>query len=348
MTNMNRIVLLVVCCLGLFLNVNAQSLTWQPQNSGTDANFRAVSAVSRKVVWLGGSKGTFVRTIDGGQSWQSGVVKGAEACDFRDVHGVDAQTAYLMSAGPAEQGQARLYKTMDGGQSWQLLYETRQAGVFFDGIDFWNEREGIVFSDPVEGKWFVLKTQDSGKTWIRIPAEQLPAMQSGEAAFAASGTSLLVRKGKQKQVWIGSGGVGKGRVFASADGGQTWTVTETSLLANQTSGVFGLWFSADGRRGMAVGGDYKQEKMVSANVSVTSDGGKTWRVATPTNPPGLKEAVGALTAQRLVAVGPSGTGYTDDFGQTWTAIDESAFHAISCADGACWAVGAKGKVAVLK
>ena len=329
-------------------SLNAQQVTWQNQNVGTDANFRAISTVNRNVVWLGGSKGTFVRTVDGGKTWQTGTVKGAEACDFRDVHGVDAETAYLMSAGPAEQGQARIYKTTDGGSTWVLLYETKQVGVFFDGIDFWNKQEGIVFSDPIDGKWFVLKTQDGGKSWTRISPDQLPANQTGEAAFAASGTSLLVRSGKQKQVWIGSGGTGKGRVFASADAGKTWAVTETNLLANQTSGIFGLWFSADGQRGMAVGGDYKQEKAASANVSVTNDGGKTWQAATPTNPQGLKEAVGALTTRRLVAVGPSGTCYTDDFGQTWTPIDESAFHTISCADGQCWAAGAKGKVAVLK
>lgn len=325
----------------------AQNLSWQPQSSGTDASFRAISAVNQNVVWIGGTKGTFVRTTDGGKTWQPGIVKGAEACDFRDIHAVDAQTAYLMSAGPAEQGQARIYKTTDGGTSWALQYETRQAGVFFDGIDFWNDHDGIVFSDPIDGKWFVLKTQDGGKNWTRIPADQLPAMQPGEAAFAASGTSLFVRNGKQKQAWIGSGGIGKGRVFSSADAGQTWAVTETSLIANQTSGIFGLWFSPDGQRGMAVGGDYKNEKTASANISVSNDGGRTWQSATPTNPPGLKEAVGALTARRLVAVGPSGTSYTDDFGQSWTPIDESAFHAISCANGRCWAVGAKGKVARL-
>ncbi|OIN56016.1 WD40/YVTN/BNR-like repeat-containing protein [Arsenicibacter rosenii] len=320
---------------------------WQPQQSNTDASFRAVSAVSKAVAWIGGTKGTFVRTTDGGTNWQAGTVKGAEACDFRDVYAVDAQTAYLMAAGPAEQGQARIYKTTDGGNSWQLLCENKQAGVFFDGIDFWSPDEGIVFSDPIGGKWVVLRTQDGGKTWQQVPADNLPAMATGEAAFAASGTSLLARSGKQKQVWIGSGGATSGRVFRSADAGVTWSVAETGLAAGPSAGVFGLWFSKDGRKGIAIGGDYKQEKLASRNVAITQDGGKTWQPGGTTNPAGLKEAIGTLTANRLVAVGPSGTCYTDDFGKTWTPIDESGFHAISCAGGVCWAVGSKGRVAML-
>jgi len=86
---------------------------WEPQTSHTDANFRAISAASADVVWVVGSGGTFVRTTDGGKTWTPGRVAGAETCDFRDVQDIDAQTAYLMSAGPAEKGQARIYKTIE-------------------------------------------------------------------------------------------------------------------------------------------------------------------------------------------------------------------------------------------
>ncbi|GAB3268897.1 oxidoreductase [Larkinella harenae] len=278
---------------------------------------------------------------------------GAETCDFRDVHAFSAKEAILMVAGPAEQRQARLYLTTNGGKTWKLIYQTNQTGVFFDSMDFWNRWEGMVFSDPVNGKWFVLTTTNGGKTWKRLPPDRLPPLQKGEAAFAASGTSLITRGYKWRmqnyqRAWIASGGADKGRIYSTVSVDAPWQVSETTIPAGPTAGIFGLWFDGSGQNGIAVGGDYKNEKAEWANVSVTTDGGRTWRAGAPTNPPGLKEGVGKLSRKRLIAVGPSGTGYTDDFGQSWTKIDDSAFHAISCAGGQCWAVGAKGAVAVIR
>ena len=38
----------------------------QPQNSKTDVQLRGISAVSSKVAWASGAKGTVLRTMDGG------------------------------------------------------------------------------------------------------------------------------------------------------------------------------------------------------------------------------------------------------------------------------------------
>ena len=194
---------------------------------------------------------------------------------------------------------------------------------------------------------------NGGKTWKRVSPDKLPPLQSGEAAFAASGTSLITRGYKWRtynyqRAWIASGGTGKGRIYWVPSVEANWQVTETTIPAGPTAGIFGLWFDATGENGMAVGGDYKNEKAEWSNVAVTTDAGKTWTAGTPTNPPGLKEGVGQLTGKRLIVVGPSGTGYTDDFGKSWTKINDSAFHAISCEGGRCWAVGAKGAIALIE
>lgn len=316
---------------------------WQPQSVGTDASFRAVSVASPDIVWIGGTKGTFVRTADGGKTWQMGTVPDAQACDFRDVQAIDAQTAFLMSAGPAEKGQARIYKTTDGGQHWTLLYQTQQTGVFFDGIDFWDDQHGIVFSDPIDSKWFMLTTDDGGKTWQPVSSAALPLMEPNEAAFAASGTSLVVQ-GK-RNVWIASGGGAFGRVFRSTDRGRTWAVSNTPLPAGEATGLFGMRFFSN-KIGVVVGGNYKQEQLPGPNAAITRDGGKTWQVLAQTEPPGLKEAIALLPGDRLLAVGPSGTSLSADQGQTWQRLDSEGFHSMACAKGTCYAVGAKGKVAV--
>ena len=331
--------------VGLFVGCSAFA-QWQTQAVGTDASFRAVSAASPDVVWIGGTKGAFVRTTDGGQTWQTGTVPDAQTCDFRDVHAVDAQTAYLMSAGPAEKGQARIYKTLNGGKTWSLIYQTQQPGIFFDGMDFWDKQHGIVFSDPIvdaagNRKWFMLTTDDGGQTWQPVPSENLPIMQPNEAAFAASGTSMAVQ-GK-RSVWIASGGGTNGRVFRSTDRGRTWFVAPTPLPAGETTGLFGMRFFSE-KTGMVVGGNYKQEQQPGSNAAITRDGGRTWQLVAPTDPPGLKEAVALLPGDRLLTVGPSGTSLSADQGQTWQRLDTEGFHSIACAKGVCYAVGAKGKV----
>lgn len=330
-----------LCCyLFVFFPALAQ---WQPQTVGTDASFRAVSVANPDVAWIGGTKGTFVRTADGGKTWQTGTVPDANDCDFRDVQAFDAQTAILMSAGPAEKGQARIYKTTNGGQSWLLLYQTQQQGVFFDGMDFWDATHGIVFSDPIDGKWFILTTDDGGKTWQPVSPDALPRLDANEAAFAASGTSLVVQ-GK-RNVWIASGGGSVGRVFHSSDRGRTWAVSNTALPAGEATGLFGMHFFTD-KNGMVVGGNYKQEQQPGPNAAITRDGGKTWQVVAQTDPPGLKEAVALLPGDRLLTIGPSGTSLSADQGQTWQRLDTEGFHSMACVKGTCYAVGAKGKVAI--
>ncbi|GAB3776209.1 oxidoreductase [Spirosoma horti] len=338
--------------IGLFigaLSFSAPAFSqWQSQSVGTDASFRAVSVAGADVAWIGGTKGTFLHTTDGGKTWQTGTVPDAQLCDFRDVQAIDAQTAYLMSAGPAEKGQARLYKTTDGGKTWTLQYQTQQEGVFFDGIDFWDDQHGIVFSDPltdaaVGRRWFILTTDDGGKTWQPLPPTSLPVMEPNEAAFAASGTSIVVQ-GK-RNVWIASGGGVFGRVFRSKDRGRTWAVSNTPLPAGEAIGLFGMHFFTE-KIGVVVGGNYKQEQQPGPNGAITRDGGQTWTLLTPTDPPGLKEAVALLPGDRLLTVGPSGTSLSADQGQTWQRLDTDGFHSVACAKGTCYAVGAKGKVAI--
>ncbi|MCY7359754.1 MAG: oxidoreductase [Rudanella sp.] len=326
----------------LLLLITPAFAQWKMLPVNTAASFRAVSAANGKVIWIGGSGGTFLRSTDGGDTWQTGTVKGAETCDFRDVQAIDAQTAVFMSAGPAEQGQARIYRTTNGGQSWTLCYQTQQAGVFFDGLSFWNVRQGIAFSDPVAGRYVLIRTDDGGQTWQPIPPSQSPAVHPGEAAFAASGSSIVVQ-GSQN-VWIGSGGVGGGRVFRSTDSGRSWAVSETGIPADSSKGVFGLHFFT-AKDGIAVGGDHKNVTTPGPNLALTHDGGKTWSPMQPATPAGLKEAAWRLPNGHWLLVGPSGTSLSANEGKTWQSLDQEPFHALVCTGNTCWAVGAKGRVA---
>jgi photosystem II stability/assembly factor-like uncharacterized protein len=320
---------------------NAQ---WQKQASNTEASFRSVCAVTNKIIWISGSKGTFLRTINGGKTWETNQVKGAETLDFRDVHAFDANTAILMSAGEAEKGNAKFFRTIDGGKSWEIVFQTTQKGVFFDGIDFWDKQNGMAFSDPIEGKFFILKTKDSGKTWLPINPTNIPTIQENEAAFAASGTSMITVG--RKNAYICTGGGAFAQVYKTENRGENWSVVKTNMPAGKTNGLFGLRFWND-RYGIAVGGDYQEVTKPVPNILLTSDGGKSWQDAPQTTPGGLKEGVAVYQNKILIAVGPSGTCYSKDFGKSWVEIDKTAFHAISISRVGIWAVGGKGSVCKL-
>jgi photosystem II stability/assembly factor-like uncharacterized protein len=104
--------------LVLLLFVSPAFAQWHPQKSNTDARLLGLSIVNGNVVWVSGVGGTFVRTTDGGETWQGGTVAGAEKLDFREVYAIDGETAYLLSIGKGNE--SRIYKTMDAGKNWLL------------------------------------------------------------------------------------------------------------------------------------------------------------------------------------------------------------------------------------
>lgn len=311
---------------------------WKHVDLPNEATLRAVAVVDGQRFQVSGSKGTHAVTDDGGKTWRNAVPADGATLDFRGLAALDARTAILMSAGDGPAGQARLYRTADGGQTWSLAFETKLPGSFLDTVAFRDAKTGFVLGDPIDGRWFLLKTVDAGRSWSRIEG---PPVEKGEAAFAASNSALFLGPGRE--VWIVSGGLAKGRVFHSRDDGKTWDTIETPLAASGAAGLFGgLALGED--RAVVVGGDYKDELRAGESIILLEE----FDISTPPNAgtPRLLEGVGRLDARTLIAVGPRGTSLSADGGESWRQVDEDAFHAIACRAGTCVAAGAKGRVAV--
>jgi len=325
------------------------TVSWNLQTSPTSERLRGVSAVSGTVAWASGNKGTVARTVDGGTTWSRVIVPGAEALDFRDIESFDADTAGVLSIGPGDK--SRIYKTGDGGKTWALQFTNPDPKAFYDAMAFWDAKTGVAVGDPVDGRFTVIRTADGGRTWTPVPAANMPPALPGDGAFAASGTCLVVQG--SRNAWFGSGGAARARVFRSTDQGLTWSVGDTPIMAgNASSGVFSLAFS-DAQHGIAVGGDYRQERESGDNLAITSDGGKTWAFAGATRLRSFRSAIGYVPGskgRRLIAVGPGGTDSSADGGATWTPIGDQGFHALSIAPrgGTAWAVGEQGRIAVVK
>ncbi|MEN7547937.1 hypothetical protein AAG747_08455 [Rapidithrix thailandica] len=319
------------------------SLELHLQETPTTASLRGLSVVTTSVVWASGSGGTVIRTVDGGTSWQDCSVPGADSLDFRDIEAFNENVAVILSAGLP----ARVYKTEDGGKSWVLRYENTTQGVFFDAMDFWDNQEGVAFSDPVDGKLLMIRTQDQGNTWEEFTETERPETKEGEAGFAASGTCLTVLP--PGHIWIGTGGKAS-RVFHSVDKGKSWEVANTPMLQGEAStGIFSLAFWND-KEGLAVGGNYLQDTLQKANAMHTTDGGKTWSLlslegTTAGYRSGL--ALGKTGGQKVaLAVGTSGMDYSLDQGNSWQNFSKEGQHAVAFAPegGVAWTSGADGKV----
>jgi len=319
---------------------------WLPQHSGSTAELRGLAVLDARHAWTSGSGGTVLRTQDG-ERWEKATVAGGEELDFRDLEVLDANTVVLMSAGPGEA--SRIYRTVDGGATWRIAHANPEKDGFYDAIAFWDARNGILFGDPVGGRFVVRVTADGGRTWYRPKEMVMPAALPGEGAFAASGTCLFARKGG-REAWFVTGGAQISRVFRTEDRGLTWSVAEAPVPAGKpTAGLFSVVFG-DAMHGFAAGGDYKDAKLAALNGARTEDGGKTWLPA-PMAPSGFFSAVVAVPGKPadFVAVGLTGSVASHDAGRTWTALGDRPMNAASFADADTgWSVGPKGTVAKYK
>jgi photosystem II stability/assembly factor-like uncharacterized protein len=257
-----------------------------------------------------------------------------------------------MSSGPAEQGQARVYRTNDAGKHWDLVLEEKTAGAFFDAVAFGDSQNGMLIGDPVAGRFMLYTTKDGGLTWQRVPPEKLPQALDKEGAFAASNSCLTVQG---ENAWFASGGAAVARVFRSANRGQTWLAVETPLNpANASTGIFSLAFR-DAQHGIAVGGDYAHPANSPApNILTTEDGGKTWQPASPSDPPGLFFSGVAFQSETVWTVGSHGMNFMTQDSITkdghWHKKSDDNFNAVAfsssrASSGVGWAVGPKGAVA---
>ena len=315
---------------------------WSNQSSGVTARLRGVSAVSERVAWASGSGSTVLRTNNGGTRWQKLTVTN-DNVDFRDIDAINAETAYVLSVGngPA----SRIYKTSDAGATWTLQFKNENPKAFLDAMSFWDADHGIVFGDSIDGQLDILITENGGNTWSRLSSPNLPPALPNEGAFAASGTNIAV-VGKS-HAWIGTGAAAKSRVLRTSDNGHTWQVSDTPVAAGQSSGIFSIAFR-DTKHGVIVGGDYTKEKEAVNNLAFTRDGGATWTLAKGLS--GFRSVVAYVPGTKIiVAIGPAGSDFSTDDGQTWKPVDGPGFDTFSFVQGKTigWAAGAKGALAKL-
>jgi photosystem II stability/assembly factor-like uncharacterized protein len=332
-----------IVAAALFATVPAPqaSAQWRPLTTGTDASLRGLSVVNARTVWASGTGGRVVHTTDGGATWRVDTIPNASALDVRAIHARNARVAHVAATA------GRIFRTIDGGRTWRQTWQAPDTSVFLDAIEFWDDRHGVALGDPVGGRFLILLTRDGGDTWRVASLEHRPPTVEGEAAFAASGSSLLLDTAGG--VWIGSGGRAA-RLFYSPDRSTTWIAIDTPFRQGGPSqGIFALAM-LDGQI-YAVGGDFQEPDSASGNEGVFSGNpARVWRAPAQVPPRGYRSGIAAARSGNnvvLIAVGPNGSDLSSDQGRSWAPFDAVGFHAVRASrDGVFYASGSGGRVAV--
>lgn len=328
---------LLVFCLFFQLPSLAQ---WTAIPLQTKASFRAIRSLKNDI-WIGGTQGTVVHSHDGGLTWQESQVPGADKLDFRDLAIVNQQKILLMSAGPADKGAAKLFFSKDQGSTWHLLFDKKTGPYFFDAIA-WNHKkqEGIMLSDPMNGQFPLFRIKAKEEKVEEIMLRSFPTLLTREAAFAASGSSLLWIHGKLNLV---TGGSAQARILQSQDN----TFTKFQVLHNSTPADSSSGFFSIGARNKSnywvVGGNYLRLNENNIGILETRDAGLTWEKLHD-YPNFYMEKV-LWTGKYWIVAGPSKSAAYHPKTKKWISLGETHFHNVILHKKHIFAVGSKGTLA---
>ena len=309
--------------------------------SGVDASFRGIVVVDSNTIVVGGSKGTVLRSVNAGATWTKLIIADdATELDFRDIESTADGGLILMSAGPGEK--SRIYRSDDQGQTWKLTHQNNFEKGFFNGAAFWQNGTGLVIGDPIDGRLFLLKTSDFGKTWDRV---QGPELMEGEYGFAASGTGIVTSG--NNQAWVVTGAAAS-RVFKTSDYGMSWISAETGVRnGEQGSGIFSIAVSE--RFGVVVGGDYQKPELSERNCAwitlANADG--AWSIGEVSM--SHKACVRFVDKSTVLAVGRTGIVIATLPGLKWKTITTESFYTFDydASTSTAYLAGADGRIGKL-
>lgn len=283
------------------------------------AHARALAVTDKHVV-VGGKDGYVSINFLDSSLWNVNKSRQmADIEDFRDVHFTDLGDCFFMNSG--ENG--IIYRITRFGSQAKVL---DTAGVFLDGLDFWDAESGIVYGDPVGGKFFLAKTTDKGETWQALKPKVLPPALENEGGFAASGSGIQTIG--DSAVYFATGLGQTARLFCSYDRGEHWRVKDTPMRSGDSYGIYSMFFWSE-NEGLIVGGSYVDSTYNEGICQFTNNGGDSWK-SRSTGLAGYCSCVhGTPNGDFIVATGRMGTFYTLTKGKVWHKLTDRAFYTCS-------------------
>ncbi len=236
--------------------------------------------------------------------------------DFRDLYCNQIGACLFMNSGKL----GALWVIAPDGSKYDVF---AMQDVFLDGMDFWGDEVGIVYGDPVDGKFFIAKTINSGMTWNVLNSKQMPGALENEGGFAASGTGLQTTG--DSTVYFGTGLGSRARLFCSYDQGESWIVKDTPMKSGDSFGIYSMYFWSESE-GVVIGGSYLDSTYNKGICQYTADGGDSWSDRSKGLLGYCSCVQGTASGDLLIATGRMGTFYSLNKGKSWKVFTEKSYY----------------------
>lgn len=248
-----------------------------PRNVTLTDNFFDVWPTGPQRAFIAGARGKLLLTEDGGKHFTR-IDAGTDLAIF-GIQMTDAQNGYLC-------GQDGLVmRTRDGGKSWEKLNSRTHLYIF--ALSFPDRLHGFLVGD----RSLVLSTENGGESFFKRQLQRIFAPEIQDYALGFMEPVLYgVNFPDPGHGWV----VGElGRIWATGDGGASWTEQQNSLVPqwkhqlgpNEEKRFIDFLLPSlnavsfrDDKRGAAVG--------LEGWVVATADGGKTWTFQHQASKPG--------------------------------------------------------------
>ena len=277
---------------GVWMSENAgQSWTsiWDDQPTGGIGAVK-VDPTNPDVIWVGtgegnprnsqSSGGGLFKSVDGGKSFQLVGLKETKHIHRIVIDPRNPNTVYVAAIGVAwgDSPHRGVYKTTDGGKTWsKVLYNNERTGaadLVMDPVNpnklicaMWEYRRWPwIFKSGGEGSGMYV-TLDGGETWTKRTSEDgLPEGDLGRMGIA-------IAPSNPKKVYALVENKAANGLYGSNDGGFKWfKISEDENIGNRPFYYSDLFVDP-----------FNDQTLYSlwTLVSKSTDGGKTWSIATP-------------------------------------------------------------------
>jgi photosystem II stability/assembly factor-like uncharacterized protein len=316
-------------------NHSLAMLTVVFDGTGVDAHGLAFALNADPVL----NSGPLLHSSDGGRHWQAAAGLGGDNAGVQAVAFVPGTRTAFAAVDPQQfhHCAASLARSDDGGTTWRPTV----TGCSVQGIStlsFLDTRHGYA------GGASLLVTTDAGRTWSTRQVSRPPGVPDSRYARLSfsSRSDATVLAGACDATRDPQNEPCLGEVWATTDGGRTWTDTHlaahqvassgsTLITAGGPSTPPGLSVSRDGGRSWSrvvapgdihirqLTGPPNQLLALTNGLSAQSeDGGRTWQPA-PAQVPSVHQVVAQAGAVAL-RTGNTSLQRSTDGGRTWTTV----------------------------
>lgn len=330
-----------------FYTINAQNIKKVEIKNVINSNFsyRAIGVLNDSTIYFANSGGEVGEvTLSGKTNYYKTNLPKDSTNNFRAIA---STSSYLFAI--SIESPTRLYKFEKQQYNilGKLVFTDKNPKAFYDAMLFNDDNFGIALGDPTDDCLSIITTKDGGETWQKTDCNDLPKIEDGEAAFAASNTNIAL---SGKNIWIATGGL-KSRIFKSANAGKTWSGYNTPFIQGKsTTGINSVAFY-NNKIGIICGGDYTDKSGNLNNKAITKDGGKTWQIVANNDLPGYISCVQYVPntkGQLVVAVGTEGIYLSKNGGNNWLQICSDDYFTIRFINEHTAFLGGQKKIATLK